>query len=367
MKFLFLSDHAHLALDPESKRVSGGSQLQVALLASELAAAGHQATILGAETGQTDGAIIDAVRLRKAGRFDTGGLRDTLLALPKIFRVLHGEKPDFVVVYGWTSLLFLLGLLKRVLGFRLVYVCALDAEIDGGFRRENPFRGLLFEKGLHLSDFRFGITRHQAGLFEKRGMPCAVTRLLLQNHYSPPDGEKSVDLLWVARCHPVKRPMLFLDLAERFPQARCRMVCSLQEAGFWREVRERALKMANVEFIESAPYSSIQTLFNTARIFVNTSTDEGVPNTFIHAGLGRTAIASLRVDPDGMFGVFRAGFCAGDEMEELAAGIRGLLDHPAELAGAQGEAARFVSEWHDNRANRDAFLEGLKKPGAISP
>ncbi|TSA29351.1 MAG: hypothetical protein D4R65_15325 [Verrucomicrobiaceae bacterium] len=362
MKFLFLSDHAHLALDPATIRISGGSQLQVALLARELAAAGHDVAILGAETGQADGSVIQEVRLRKAGRFDTGGLRDTLLALPKMLGVLSGERPDYVVVYGWTSLLFLLALLKRALGYRLVFVCALDAEIDGGFRRENPVRGWLFETGMRLSDFRFGITRHQADLFNKRGMASGVTRLLLQTAGLAAGIKKPVDLLWVARCHPVKRPMLFLDLAARFPAARCRMICSPQNAALWNEVSARALTMHNVEFLESAPYGEIQHHFNAAKIFVNTSTQEGVPNTFIHAGLGRTAIASLLVDPDGMFTVFQAGFCAGDDLETLAGGIGNLLAHPAQLADAQNEAARFVGEWHENPANVAAFLNGLK-PG----
>ena len=345
MKFLFLS------------------QLQVALLARELAACGHQATILGAETGQTDRMAIQGVRLRKAGRFDTGTLADTLSALPRILGVIHEEKPDYLVIYGWTSLLFLFGCLKRVLRFRLVFVCALDAEIDGGFRRDNPIRGFLFEKGMRLSDFRFAITRHQAGLFHERGMACEVTRLLLQQPGFASGENKTVDLLWVARCHRVKRPMAFLDLAEQLPAARCRMICSPQDKKLWDEVAERALKMGNVEFVDHAPYGGIQAHFNAARIFVNTSTEEGVPNTFIHAGLGRAAIASLRVDPDGMFGFFSAGFSAGDKMESLVAGVRRLLDHPAELAEMQRGAVRFVSEWHGNRTNVEAFLNGLKRRG----
>ncbi|MFA7342776.1 MAG: glycosyltransferase [Terrimicrobiaceae bacterium] len=362
MKFLFLSDHAHLALDPGTTRISGGSQLQVALLAQALTGAGYEATILGAETGQADGGMIAGVRLRKAGRFDTGGLCDTILALPKIFGILHEEEPDYVVVYGWTALLFLLGLFKRVLGFRLVFVCALDAEIDGGFRRENPVRGWLFETGMALSDFRLGITCHQANLFEGRGMSCGLTRLLLQKQEFSAGVEKPVDLLWVARCHPVKRPMLFLDVAACFPSARCRMICSTQDVRLWEEVRARAEGLPNVEFFESVPYRSIQSHFDAAKIFVNTSTQEGVPNTFIHAGLGGTAIASLLVDPDAMFQVFRPGLCAGDDTRVLEAGIRALLESPERLSDASREAVRFVREWHDNEGNLAAFLSGVGLP-----
>jgi glycosyltransferase involved in cell wall biosynthesis len=358
MKFLFLSGHAHLAFDPATRRASGGAELQVALLARELTAAGHQVVLLGADTGQADGGVSDGVIIRNGGRFDTGAPRDTLQAWPRVREILRQEKPDFVVIYGWTTWLYLLCHLRRALGFRLVFVCALDAEIDGDFRRQNPVRGFFFDRGMRLSDARLAITEHQAALFRAQGMPCSVTRLMLQRHEFY-EGPKSVDLLWVARCHPVKRPHLFLDLAERLPEATCRMICSLQDKALWEDVRRRAAGRPNVEFVDSVPYREIQDHFNAARIFVNTSSHEGVPNTFIHSGLGGTAILSLAIDPDGMFEHFQAGCFAGGDFERFAAEGKKLLENPAELTRAQQECARFVREWHDNQANLEAFLRGV--------
>lgn len=359
MKFLFLSGHAHLALDPASTGASGGAELQVALLARELAARGHAAVILGADTGQRDGEVWEGVTIRVGGRFDTGALGDAARAWPRILSVLREEKPDYVVVYGWTVWLYLLCHLRRRVSFRLVFVCALDAEIDGGFRAENPLRGFLFERGMRLADARLAITEHQAALFRGKGMRCQVTRLLLQKRAFASGEGKTVDLLWVARCHPVKRPALFLDLAERFPGLRCRMVCLPQALRLWEEIRERAARMANVEFLERVPYRDIQSHFDAARIFVNTSEHEGVPNTFIHSGLGRTAIASLAVNPDGMFKIFGAGICAEGNFEKLAGAIAGWTSDEPALRRAQDEAARFVREWHDNTHNVNTFLAGL--------
>lgn len=356
MKFLFLSGHAHLAFDPATRRASGGAELQVALLARELTKAGHRVVLLGADTGQPDGVEWEGVAVRNGGRFDTGALLDTLRALPRVRSILREEKPDVVAVYGWTTWLYLLCHLRRSAGYRLVFVCALDAEIDGDFRRENPVRGFLFDRGMRLADARLAITEHQAALFREQGMACSVTRLLLQQRefFS---GPKSLDLLWVARCHPVKRPQLFLDLAERLPRARCRMICSVQDEVLWRQVKERAAGLANVEFLESVPYREIQGHFNAARIFVNTSSHEGVPNTFIHSGLGGTAIASLVIDPDGMFRRFSAGVCAEGDFDRLVSETGSLLDNPVRLGMAGGESARLVREWHDNRTNLAAFLE----------
>ncbi|HEY5742508.1 MAG TPA: glycosyltransferase family 4 protein [Terrimicrobiaceae bacterium] len=359
MKFLFFSGHAHLALDPRSQRASGGAELQVALLSIELVARGHEVVILAADTERTEGAIWQGVKIMAGGRFDTGRPVDALRALPRVFHVLKHERPDYVVVYGWTTWLYILQKLRALVPFRLVFVCALDAEADGGFRRANPLRGLFFERGMRLANCRFAITEHQARLFRAHGLSCTVTRLLLPETKFARSENKSIDLLWVARCHPVKRPHLFLDLAERLPERRCRMICSSQDKPLWQSVSARTRRLQNVDFLEAVPYREIQRHFNDSQIFVNTSTDEGVPNTFIHSGLGRAAILSLTVDPDGMFEQFQAGDCAQGNFERLADEARRLLEHPSELAARQEECARFVREWHDNETNIHAFLAGL--------
>ncbi|MFI0347429.1 MAG: glycosyltransferase family 4 protein [Chthoniobacterales bacterium] len=363
MKFLFFSGHAHLALDPYSEASSGGAELQVALLSRELVKRGHQVTLLAAETGQCDGVVWEGIKVRTGGGFDTGKIFDTVLALPKIIKVISEEKPDAIIVYGWTSLLYFLAKLRSLIKYRLIFVCALDSEIDGRFFCTNPLRGYFFKKGMHACDVRFGITEHQAKLFRQQEMKCDVMRLLLQDPMISkvkPLEKKEIDLLWVARCNVVKQPLLFLDLAERLPEARCQMICSAQDKKLWQRVKDKAALLSNVEFLETVPYRHIQHHFDRAKVFVNTSLDEGVPNTFIHSGLGEAAIASLRVDPDKMFEQFQAGICAQNDFEQLVTGMRSLLQDEPSLTFAQQEAARFVKTWHNNEKNVDVFLEGIE-------
>lgn len=356
MKILFLSRGAHLVWDPSAPRAAGGAEMQVALLARELVRRGHEAVLLGADTGQPDGAVWGGIRIRKAGRYDTGGLADTLSAWPRIHRVLREERPDCVVVYGWTALLYVLAWWRRVVPFKLVFVCALDAEIDGDFQRKNPVRGFFFHRGMRKADVRLAITENQASHFRKQGMSCDVMRLLLRDAVFADGVNKVVDLLWVARCEDVKRPGLFLDLAEALPQACCRMICAPHEQRLLAAIKQRAATLPNVEFIEGVAYRDVQSHFNEARIFVNTSSHEGFPNTFLHAGLGGAAIASLEIDPDGVFSTFAMGVQARGDFARLLAGVGGLLGDPSRLAKASEAGVRFVREWHDNEGNVAVFL-----------
>jgi hypothetical protein len=100
----------------------------------------------------------------------------------------------------------------------------------------------------------------------------------------------------------------------------------------------------------------MQRWFDEATVFVNTSDYEGFPNTFVQAATGGCGILSLRVNPDGFLDRFGCGASAGGDWERFCA--------LAAEAGAMGPvwaegAARFLAEWHDNRANVDALLEGL--------
>lgn len=358
-RFFFLSHKAHLALDPESTEVSGGAELQMALLARALARRGHDVFIAGADLGQAPERTLDGVRLGTAGPYHTGSLADTLRALPAVLRRLRRERPDFVVVLGWTAWLALLALPRRLWNYRLVYICGLDTEIDGSFGRTHGWRGRIFEHGVRAADIRFAMSEYQRSLFSRSGLSCGFYRNLIAARSGAPDAEKDIDLLWIARCRAVKQPHRFLDLAAEIPQARCVMICPPEDPALHASLAERARALPHVELLESVPYAAVQSFYDRSRIFVNTSLAEGFANSFIQAGQGRAAILSLQVDADGLLQKFSAGETCGGSMDGLLHEARRLLGSPAALAALQQGAARMVEAEFDNDTNTARFLAGL--------
>lgn len=361
MKILFLSSYAHLVLEKNTTRVSGGAELQVALLSKELAGRGVGTVILGGDTGQRDGSAIDGVRIRTGGQFHSGNPAAMLASMPRVFSVIREEKPDWVFLLGWTAWMAVVVAMRGVLGYRAGFICGLDSELTGDFRRENPVRGGVFEWGVAKCDLRYAMTEHQRALFTKRGWSCAMYRNLILPRAFENAGVKTVDFLWVSRCQPVKRPHLFLDLVEALPESSFEMVCPREDVGLWESVAARAKKLANLRFIEKVPYHEIQRYYDAARVFVNTSEWEGWPNSFIQAGLGRTALLSLAVNPDGIFERFGLGCYAAGDFERLKAEARVMMEDAAGLERMQEGCARFVAEMHDNRKETEAFLAGVRE------
>jgi glycosyltransferase involved in cell wall biosynthesis len=360
MKILFLSSCAHLVLDETSTRTSGGAELQVALLARELAKHGHEVVIAGGDTGQPDGAELQGVRVRNAGNFHTGSMPQMMASLPRVFRVLREEKPDWVIIMGWTAWLFVLWLWRPLLGYRLDFTCSLDTEVNGQYRREHPFLGGLFEFAMRRCDARHAITEGQMEHYRHAGLDAALYRYLVFPRRTPRTAEKDIDFLWVSRCQPVKQPHLFVDLARTLPEFSFVMICPPENRRLWDEVAAVASRVPNLRLIESVPYHEIQGWYDRARVFVNTSQWEGWPNSFIQAGLGYAALLSLRVDPDGIFGEFAPGICAQGDFEAFVQGARRLISDADSLTSAQEGTERFVRESHDNEANTAAYLRGLE-------
>jgi glycosyltransferase involved in cell wall biosynthesis len=237
----------------------------------------------------------------------------------------------------------------------------LDTEINGEFRRENPIRGALFDYGMRKADVRYAITDYQVEEFRKRDMPVVLYRPLVLPRPAPPAAAKDIDFLWIARCHPIKRPHIFLDLVEKFPSAKFVMISPREFPDLWETVRARAEKLPNLGFRERVPYHEVQGFYDRAKVFVNTSEFEGFANSYIQAGQGEAAILSLKVNSDEVLTRFNAGICADDNVDAFFAAAGELLANPERLRSLQEGSAQFVREWHDNDRNVNAFLDGLLK------
>jgi glycosyltransferase involved in cell wall biosynthesis len=359
MKFLFLSSHAHYALDPASTRVSGGAELQVALLARELASTGRQAVIVGGDTGQDDVRVLQGVKNVNGGRFHTGFFGDTLQSIPRILGILHSEKPDYLVIFGWTALLWIYAMIRPLFGYRLVFICGLDTEIDGSFGRDRGWKGRLFERGVRLADRRYAMTRLQEAHYDRLGFSHAPYRSLVVSRGKMADPKKDIDLLWIGRCQRVKRPLLFLEIARRLPEMCCTMICSREDIPLWEQVAREAATIPNLDFIESVPYHSVHDYYDRSKLLVSTSEAEGVPNVMIQAAQGGAGIFSLDVDPNGMIARYGAGLCANGDFNVLCVELKRVIADPNALSVIAAGASVMVDEWLDNSKNMDLFLAGL--------
>jgi glycosyltransferase involved in cell wall biosynthesis len=137
-------------------------------------------------------------------------------------------------------------------------------------------------------------------------------------------------VLWVATIHEYKRPEWLLEVARRLPQRRFVMIGGVSTRGtrltpgYYESIQRAAEALPNVEFKGFLPLAQAEAYFDRARVFLNTSVHEGVPNTFMQSwARGVPTVSTVdvgaRSDGEPVYPMVQDAAQAAAEVERLCA------------------------------------------------
>lgn len=351
MKLCFVAYHSYPLFVSGSDTPFGGTEVQISTLARYFARRpGTEVAVIVGDYGQPDELSADGVTLVKAVRPNPAArLPERLANFARLFGALRRAKADVYVGSAAGPEVGIAALYCRAARRRFVYRTAHQMDCDGEFERNNGWRGRLYGYGLRHADAVVTQTEEHQSILRARGIEATVIRNVFDTERTARGFDRPIDALWVGRCEAWKNPGLFLDLAERLPDLRFRMICprKAQDQGLFDAVSARAAALPNVDFIEKVPFAEIQRHFDEAKLFVGTSDYEGFPNTYLQACLGGTPIASLKVDPDGFIAAFGAGFAADGDFHALCGFVERAAADPGAWQAASASARDYVRSRHD--------------------
>ena len=197
------------------------------------------------------------------------------------------------------------------------------------------------------------------------GLTSRVAGMLVE--LRPPAPQRDIDVLWVSNFRSVKRPEALLEVARACPELTFSMVGGKLPGAedYFDRVTAEARTLPNVTVHGAVPYGQVGALFDRARVFLNTSTVEGFPNTYLQAWMrGLPVVATF--DTDGL--IRRKGQGHSDaEVGALVAPLKALLGDPARVA-ATGEAAyQYAMQEYSPLAVAQRYLDLLADgPGSQS-
>jgi glycosyltransferase involved in cell wall biosynthesis len=149
---------------------------------------------------------------------------------------------------------------------------------------------------------------------------------------------------YVGRLDRRKRPEAFLELPRRFPNVRFVCVGEAQDPDYAAMIQSRYGDLPNLEmigFVDQFADNRLSDILAESWVLVNTSSREGLPNSYIEACGHRCAVLSA-VDPDEF--ASRFGVHAADR--DFATGLEQLLKD--DTWRARGEAGyAYVKEHND--------------------
>ncbi len=168
--------------------------------------------------------------------------------------------------------------------------------------------------------------------------------------------DKENIILWVGNNNPVKQPQLFLELAKEFGIYRDWHFVMLGSAC---DMINKNEIPHNMSVLGSVTYTEANKWFARAKVFINTSSSEGMPNTFIQSWYFNTLVYSLSVDPNTVFSKFNAGFCFKNDIEQMKTELIKLIEgRDIKVQLKNGED--YFNKWFNLNENVEKLIKYIQ-------
>ncbi|MES1263844.1 MAG: glycosyltransferase family 4 protein, partial [Peristeroidobacter soli] len=308
----------------------GGEAIQHVLLARAWRDLGHDVSMIVHDEGQGASRVIDGITAI-AAHTRGGGIPGLRFFHPRATRLLSALIAADADVYYQSPAGAYTGITAwfcRATGRQFIFRVASDSDCEKEHGRIQFWRDRkLYNYGLHRADFVAAQTDFQAQLLrENHGIESAVLNMMVEPPRNGLPVEKDIDVLWLSNLRALKRPELALELARQLPRVNFVLAGGPMPGGetYFEDVRAAAARLPNVTMHGSVRYADSGTLFDRAKIFLNTSSIEGFPNTFLQAWIRGVPVVSF-FDPDSLVQRLHLGHIASS-IDEMREAIRSFLE-----------------------------------------
>ena len=308
--------------------VVGGAEVQQSILARLFASHGHRVSMICLDYGQPQRARVDGIEVFKIFSLKQGLplLRFLHPRITSMWRALREVDADIYYCRSVSPWVGVIAEFCRRHGRRAIYAGASDRDFvpgQGGQMRHARDRWL-YRRGLAAADAIVAQNEAQrASCRETYGRDA----LVIPSCYELPEKRQAATrdcVLWVGTLYENKRPELFLELAARLPQRRFVLIGGPRQGSeaFYERIRALAAAAPNVTLTGFLPLAQVEPWFDRAAVLVNTSTYEGMPNTFLQAwARGVPTVATVDVGAS----VHRVA----PTVDQLAEGIEAAFSDPS--------------------------------------
>ena len=171
----------------------------------------------------------------------------------------------------------------------------------------------LFRYGVRRATAIVAQTHSQARDLKETYQRAATT--IIPNFANVPaktwEKSKKFTVLWIANLKPLKRPEIFIQIARDLSQYDIdfRLVGRKISNAWCESILRDISGEPNIKYLGELELDQVNAELERSHLLVNTSTYEGLPNTFIQAWMREVPTVTLNIDPDGMIANARLGRC----------------------------------------------------------
>lgn len=325
-KICILSLGAYTLFDQTVTSNIGGAEVQLYQLGLNLQKQGYSVSYIVSDLGQKDRQVFEGVKVirgLKYYRFVPTYLQN-LISFTSILLNMIQERPKIIIQRGAGVETLIMAAAAKFLNVKSIFMTAHVQDCNGLFIKKHYLKGYLYHLGVHsVSKIIVQSYDQQKLLRQTEGLESSV----VNTAYPIPVFKKTnkETVLWISRLDHWKRPVVFVDLAKKFPSQSFVMIGNVSIDNPNLDLFRTTLP-SNIKYLSYVPFNKIDQYFQNAKVFINTSIEEGFPNTFIQSCLYQTPVISLKVNPDEIITKNGFGYCANDDTELLESYLKKLLD-----------------------------------------
>jgi glycosyltransferase involved in cell wall biosynthesis len=356
-KICFITANAYPLLSEKPTSRVIGPDIYTIILAKAMKDRGYQVSVITYWDEDPQIEVIDGITVFKlVSRHNKNYFFDKLSKLINIWKYIRVANADYYFHAGGMDGACVL--LSRIMRKQYVYSIGSDAQLNRQLVSINndDFSTSRLDLGtlgcavdVTLANTIVVQSEYQKRLLKEKynrtgtliKMPFPITKKETFEKASPPT------IIWVGSLAEVKQPELFVQIAEKIPEATFLMIGGGREGHEIPDyIKEKEVELPNFRYLGVVPFSQIDTFFERATALVNTSLFEGFPNAFIQSWMHQTPVVSLNADPDEIICNLKMGFHSRS-VEQMVKDIRELLQNQ-DLCRTMGQnGRRYVEKYHD--------------------
>ncbi len=135
-------------------------------------------------------------------------------------------------------------------------------------------------------------------------MVPAVEEAIIKKESTP------LQIVWIANFRPLKKPELFIQLAEKFKENKLCRFCMIgrMDNKYFKLIQIASNVLDNFTYLGSLPNDEVNDILLRSHILINTSNYEGFSNVFVQAWMRKVVVLSMHSNPDSILTEYKIGF-----------------------------------------------------------
>jgi len=355
LKVCFFSPIAGSYFFPDNYQRTGGAELQQVLIAKYMVNKGIDVSFIIGDYGQNEIEVIDGIKVIRSFKPFSGNRK--LRFFPDMYSIFKAMKIANADIYNQRAVAFYTGQLSifaSILGKKFTFSIGIDYNCFkdcGGYLPKIMCK--LYGFGIKRANAVIAQTTKQQEMLKRN---FNINSILIRNGIQIPEHIKPIKynnstqtkfrFIWVGSIRKRKKPELYIELARRVPNAEFIMIGGIgDDTHFLEKIKEEAEQVPNLDYIGFIHPDKIYEYYRTAYAYINTSSLEGFPNTYLQSWIHGVPTLTIEIDPDNIISENRIGMVSGS-FENLVSDVKKLIMNPAERDYMSEKAFIYVRENH---------------------